>query len=69
MPNQTPIVATSLLAIGVIICIAFGGMAFIGATPTQHASHTVALHYRGSPAVDGMPRLPGLPPAKVVMLQ
>jgi hypothetical protein len=47
MPNQTPVIATSLLVIGILISIVFGGMAFIGATPTQHASHTFASHYRG----------------------
>jgi hypothetical protein len=46
MPNKTRIIANSLIAIWVILNIAFGGMAFIGATPTQHASHTIGLHYR-----------------------
>ena len=45
MPNQTSILATSLLVIGIILSIVFGGMAFIGATPTQHAAHSFASRY------------------------
>jgi hypothetical protein len=46
MSNQTRIVAKSFIALGVILSIAFGGLAFIGATPAQHASHTIGSHYR-----------------------
>ena len=46
MPNKTRIIANSFIAIGVILSIAFGGMAFIGATPTQHASHTIGSFHR-----------------------
>jgi hypothetical protein len=46
MSNQTRIVAKSLIALGFILSIAFGGMAFIGATPTQHASHTIGSFHR-----------------------
>jgi hypothetical protein len=46
MPNKPRIIANSLIAIGVILSIAFGGMALIGATPTQHASHTIGSHHR-----------------------
>ena len=46
MPNKTRIIGNFLIAIGVILSIAFGGMAFIGATPTQHASHTISSHHR-----------------------
>ena len=48
MSNKTRIIGNSLIAIGVILSIAFGGLAFIGATPTQHASHTMGSHYRVS---------------------
>ena len=46
MSNQTRIIANSLIVIGVILSIAFAGLAFVGDTPTQHASHSIHSHYR-----------------------
>jgi hypothetical protein len=46
MPIQKPIFAIALLVIGIALAVSFGGLAFVGATPTQHASHSVVSHYR-----------------------
>ena len=46
MPNKARIIAKFLIAIGFFVSVVFGGMAFIGATPTQHASHTIGSHHR-----------------------
>ena len=46
MSIHTRNIGISLIAIGFFLSVVFGGMAFIGATPTQHASHTIGSHHR-----------------------